>query len=383
MAIANPALNEIGVRQGDGRHPTRLGLAGRPVGPGHRRGSGRPRRSGHRHPRPRPESPPPFVTTNDKVMTAGGTFTATLVLFMLLLAGGWVGWQNVSQTVTKTIDPATRQQVQTYALHFPSWILPVMLGALGLAFLTIFKPKLARITAPFYAVGEGLVLGAISAAFNLQYKGIVLQAVLATMSVFAVMLFLYATRLIKVTERFRRIVIFSMLGILVLYGVSFVVSLFGGSVPFLDQPVAARHRPLGGHRGRGLDEPDAQLRLHRAGHRGPGPALHGVVRRVRPHGLGLVWLYLEILRLLAAAAPPLAGPSASADRPRATREALSTTFGVLNPATCGYLHVMAVVDIARASRYRRLRVRVGSHIHIHIHQLEGAAGSAHRVAART
>ena len=62
-------------------------------------------------------------------MTAGGTFTATLVLFVLLLAGGWVGWQNVSQTVTKTIDPATQQQVQYLRPALPGVDLPVACSA--------------------------------------------------------------------------------------------------------------------------------------------------------------------------------------------------------------------------------------------------------------
>ena len=56
------------------------------------------------------------------------------------------------------------------------------------------------------------MLGAISAAYNTQFNGIVLQAVLATLAVFATMLFLYATRLVKVTDRFRRITLFAMVG---------------------------------------------------------------------------------------------------------------------------------------------------------------------------
>ena len=74
-------------------------------------------------------------------------------------------------------------------------------SAFGLAMVTIFKPRLALFTGPIYAVAEGIVLGAISHAYNAQFDGIVLQAVLATMAVFAVMLFLYATRIVRVTKR--------------------------------------------------------------------------------------------------------------------------------------------------------------------------------------
>jgi uncharacterized YccA/Bax inhibitor family protein len=242
-------------------------------------------------------SVPPFETTTGRVMTAGGTFTATLVLFVLLLAGAWVGWQQVHVTATTATTVSGTTQT-SYNINIPGWIWIAMFGALGLAFLTIFKPKLARLTAPIYAVGEGVVLGAISAAYNLQFNGIVLQAVLATLSVFAVMLFLYTSRIIKVTERFRRIVIFSMLGIVVLYGVSIIASLFGASVPFLDQPsllgiglsiviviVASMNLMLN------FDFIERAVRA-------------GAPKYMEWYGafglmIALVWLYLEILRLLA------------------------------------------------------------------------------------
>jgi uncharacterized YccA/Bax inhibitor family protein len=66
--------------------------------------------------------------------------------------------------------------------------------------------------------------------------GIVVQAIGATLSVFLVMLVLYRTRIIKVTDKFRRAVIFATLGIMVLYGVSFLMSLFGASISFINSP---------------------------------------------------------------------------------------------------------------------------------------------------
>ena len=82
-----------------------------------------------------------------------------------------------------------------------------MIVAFVLGFVTIFKPKLARITAPLYALGYGFAIGAISHMYNLQWDGIVLQAVGATLAVFGVMLFLYATRIIKVTKKYVMIVV--------------------------------------------------------------------------------------------------------------------------------------------------------------------------------
>ena len=75
-----------------------------------------------------------------------------------------------------------------------------------------FRPKYAKFLGPVYAIGEGFFVGAISRVFEDQWSGIVLQAAGATLAVFAVMLALYNTRIIKVTDKFRRTVIFATLG---------------------------------------------------------------------------------------------------------------------------------------------------------------------------
>ena len=308
MAIANPALNEkvFDKEMGPDARPGWAAPGGPTGGTGTIAPEGYAPPAGSA-PTPAPgttgwgggETRPPFETTGDtRTMTLGGTFTATLVLFVLLLCGAWVGWQNVSQTKVTSTDAVTGQTITQYSLHFPGWIMFVMLAAFGLAMVTIFKPKLARVTSPIYALGEGVALGAISAAFNLEYQGIVLQAVMATMSVFAVMLFLYATRLVRVTERMRRIVLFSMLGIIVMYLVSFVASWIGGSVPFIDNPT-----PLGiGISVVIVVVASMNLMLNfdfieRA-------VLARSPRYMEWYGafglmIALVWLYLEILRLLA------------------------------------------------------------------------------------
>ena len=104
----------------------------------------------------------------------------------------------------------------------------------------MFKPKLARITAPLYALGYGFAIGAISHMYNLQWDGIVLQAVGATLAVFGVMLFLYATRIIKVNKKYVMIVVSAMAGIFVLYFAAFIASLFGADIAFWNDPT-----PLG------------------------------------------------------------------------------------------------------------------------------------------
>ena len=303
MAIANPALNER-VFDKEMGEDTQAGWAapGGPVAapsapagappPGTAAGFGGQPPAGYGATRSSAQTPP-FETTG-KVMTAGGTFTATLVLFAVLLVGGWFGWNAVHTTVV----PATLSTPTAYNIHIPGWIWIAGLVALGLAFLTIFKPKVARISGVFYAAAEGVVLGAISSAYNTQFNGIVLQAVLATLAVFSTMLFLYATRLVKVTERFRRITIFAMVGIVVLYLVSMVAQLITGNVAFINQPTLL---------GIGLSiviviVASMNLMLNfdfieRA-------VAAGAPKYMEWYGafglmLALVWLYLEILRLLA------------------------------------------------------------------------------------
>lgn len=167
----------------------------------------------------------PISPYRTSVMTMSGTVTATAVMFVVLLTTAAFGWNAVARPVEGEI-------------RLPGWVLPVLLGALGVAILTVFKPKLARFTGILYAALEGLVVGAISRMYELQWNGIVVQAAGATVAVFASMLFLYATRVIKVTDRFRRIVIGATVGVMIFYGISLLLSLFGATPPFINSPSA-------------------------------------------------------------------------------------------------------------------------------------------------
>ena len=104
--------------------------------------------------------------------------------------------------------------------------------------VAIFKPRTAPFLAPLYALCYGVALGAISAVYNLSFDGIVVQAVLATFSIFFVMLFLYVTRIIKVTKRFTMVVMAATFGIMVMYLVTWVATLFGADIAFWNQPSA-------------------------------------------------------------------------------------------------------------------------------------------------
>ena len=166
-----------------------------------------------------PSSPYRGVRTG--VMTVGGTAAAAGVLIVLLIAAGAFGWSFVS------VDETTQE------INFPGWILLPLFAAIGVGILTAFKPHLAKFLGPLYAILQGLVVGAISHVYNAQWDGIVIQAVGATVAVFLVMLALYGLRIIRVTDRFRRIVIGATFGVLILYGVSALFSLFGHTPSFI------------------------------------------------------------------------------------------------------------------------------------------------------
>ena len=162
----------------------------------------------------------PVSTWHSQVMTVGGTITATGVLMVVLLAAAVVGWQA----------GPTNEVGHT---GFPPLALGGILVGFACVIATYFRPMWAKFLAPIYAVGEGFFLGVISKAYNNYQNGIVVQAVGATLGVFAVMLVLYRTKIIKVTDRFRRIVITATMGLMAFYLVAFVIRLFGANVNFL------------------------------------------------------------------------------------------------------------------------------------------------------
>ncbi len=167
------------------------------------------------------------------VMTVGGSVTATLVLMVILLGAATVGWTQVAQ-VAPVFSPINGEPINGPSI--PSWVILAVIVGIGFGILTAFKPKLARFTAPVYALSYGAALGAISAVYNQWYDGIVTQAVFATLAIFASMLFLYVTRIIKVTNRYVMVVTAATMGIFVMYLLAFVVQLFGVNVTFLNTP---------------------------------------------------------------------------------------------------------------------------------------------------
>ena len=110
------------------------------------------------------------------------------------------------------------------------------IGGLIVAVITIFKKEWAPITVPIYAVLEGLALGGISKMYgNVFEPGIVPQAIMLTLGILFALLFAYKTKIIKATENFKLGVFAATAGIGVVYLVSFLMSMFGsGGLPVMD-----------------------------------------------------------------------------------------------------------------------------------------------------
>jgi uncharacterized YccA/Bax inhibitor family protein len=170
---------------------------------------------------PSPASRYASATTTSDTMTVSGTMLATGVLFAILLVAGVSGWLAVDTPVDGQV-------------HFPGWLFVPLIAAFAFVIAGTVKPRWAQFTGPLYAACEGLVVGAISHVFNIRYDGIVVMAVGATAAVFASMLFLYYTRIIKVTDRLRRTVIAATMGVMLLYVVSLLFSLFGSTPSFIN-----------------------------------------------------------------------------------------------------------------------------------------------------
>lgn len=242
-----------------------------------------------------PTARPPVAAGGGDTMRISGTMTATGILLLILMVAGVFGWNAVTLTLTGIKTNGDK----VYSASVPPWIFATYIATFILAMVTIFKPKLARITGPIYAVGEGLFLGSISAIFEAQYPGIVVQAVLLTFGVFITMMVLFATGAIKVTEKLRMCIFCAMGAIFLVYIADLVASIFFNS----SMPLVNSSSPAGiGFSVIVVIVASLNLLLNfdfiktAVDYKAPRYmewfAAFGLM-------LALVWLYLEILRLLA------------------------------------------------------------------------------------
>jgi len=172
-----------------------------------------------------------------------------------------------------------------------------LFGGLVAAFVTIFKPTLAPITTPIYALLEGLFLGTISAFFNSMFPGIVIQAVGLTFGVAFVLLIAYRTGIIKATAGFKRGIIVATGGVAVFYIVSIIGSFFGGGINLFSMGLLGIGIQL-------VIVVIAALNLILDFDIIEKSAAAGAPKAMEWYGafgimVTLIWLYLEILKLLA------------------------------------------------------------------------------------
>lgn len=213
-------------------------------------------------------------------MTAEGAYNKTLILTTLVIIAGFFGWN------TPLFLPVT-------ALMIVSLVV-----GLVIAFTLAFKPLLAKYLAPVYSLVQGYFLGVVSLFFESIYPGIVIQAVLLTLVVAFLMNILYRNKIIKVTQKFILVITMAMFAIFGVYMVSFIVSFFGTTIPYIHEsgPIGIIFSLV--------VVTVASLMLVVDYHFIEQTAKRKVPKDIEWYGafalmVTLIWLYLEILRLLA------------------------------------------------------------------------------------
>ncbi|MFP4472836.1 MAG: Bax inhibitor-1/YccA family protein [Candidatus Omnitrophota bacterium] len=216
------------------------------------------------------------------------------MLALVLLSASWI-WGKVLPAMSQP------QWGSPQASSLPGNIGAYMTGGaiVGfiLAMVTIFKKQWSGVTAPLYALCQGLFLGGISAVFEAQYPGIVMQAVALTFGTAFCMFLVYKSGLVKVNQKFIMGIAAATGAIFLVYMVSFIVSFFGRGLPFIQSagPIGIGFSLLVC----GI----AALNLILDFWVIEQGARQGAPKYMEWYGafalmVTLIWLYLEILRLL-------------------------------------------------------------------------------------
>ncbi len=210
-------------------------------------------------------------------MTLSGTVNKTGISLLLLIISAGYTWGNP-------------------AMHI--MMLPAGIVGFILALVTVFKPTIGHLTVPAYAVAQGILLGVISMYFNAMYPGIVVQAVFLTFGTLGALLLAYKSGLIRATENFKLGIAAATGGIAILYLINFIMGFFGSGIGIISSNnnmgilfsgfvvvIAALNLVLDFD----FIEEGAEM---------------GAPKYMEWYGafgllVTLIWLYLEILRLLA------------------------------------------------------------------------------------
>jgi uncharacterized YccA/Bax inhibitor family protein len=218
-------------------------------------------------------------------MSVQGTFNKTLLLLgVVVLTAAWTWWRFLSsQGAPEAVQPLL-------------W--GGLIGGLVLSLVILFKPTTAPYLAPLYAAAQGLFLGGLSSILDLRFPGIVLPAVGLTFGIFFVMLILYSSGTLRATPAFTKGVVAATIGVGLVYLASWVLGMFGVRIPYIHE---------GGLIGIGFSlfvVGLAALNLVLDFAMIERGAARGAPKHMEWYGgfallVTLVWLYIEVLRLLA------------------------------------------------------------------------------------
>jgi uncharacterized YccA/Bax inhibitor family protein len=203
-------------------------------------------------------------------MTLSGTVNKTGVLLICAIATAAWTWR---------LFLLSRDMTEVMPLMIVG-----LIGGLVFSMVTIFKKEWSPVTGPIYALMEGLVLGGLSAVFDLRYPGIGIQAVSLTFGTLFVLLLAYSSGMIKVTQKFRLGVVAATGGIFLFYMLQMLLGIIGIGFSLIVVAVAALNLVLD------FDFIEQGVQV-------------GAPKYMEWYGafgimVTLVWLYLEILRLL-------------------------------------------------------------------------------------
>jgi uncharacterized YccA/Bax inhibitor family protein len=154
----------------------------------------------------------------EETMTIQGTVNKTGITLLITLATAFFVWQRFFA-----------------GLSTQGLMLAGVIGGLVVALITVFKKSAAPITTPLYGALEGLALGGISSSFEMQYPGIVLNAVGLTFGVLFALLIAYKSKLIQATQNFRLGLVAATGGIFILYMVNMIMGFFGARMAFIHE----------------------------------------------------------------------------------------------------------------------------------------------------
>lgn len=148
-----------------------------------------------------------------ETMTVQGAINKTIMLFGIMMCTTLIAYQMAT----------------------PFLLYVGMFGGLAVMLFASFKPHTSAIAAPFYAALEGLFVGAISYMYAASFAGIVLQAVMLTFGTLITMLLIYKFEIIKVTDKFRSVIVMATGAIMLAYAISFIMGMMGMQTFFLHQ----------------------------------------------------------------------------------------------------------------------------------------------------